>query len=447
MSARRSAGRTALLSLLMLLVTLGLAAAASEILLRVVYRDGGRRTLGGPGGQAFEYTYADPAKELRGPNASGPKPPGVTRVMVMGDSITWGQGVTDWTDTYPARLLQTLNANGPTYDMAVFARPGKEIDGHASTLAAAVADVDPDVVVYQWYNNDLEIAKTGRPVSQRAWRAWPGFATLKSWSYLVYGLDFALDVYLPQRGRTYLQYMEETFALGTPGWQAYTRAFHGWATYATGYASRTIMLIYPPVPKDALVDLRRQVTALAQGQELVVAPVQMTRGAGILTPDTPAGTLAVPAGTPASEVARTPGVALAHGSYAATVQIRLEAPAAGVVARLVVSRGDDGQVVASHDVGADALTPGTWTSVPVPFTLDGRVSPNVTLRIDTTGVAPISVDRVVLPVTYGIEVIDLAPEFGTMNTSASLFDAHPNAAAHAVIADVLARRLQGQITR
>ncbi len=446
MSARRSAGRTLLLSLLMLLVTLGLAAAASEILLRVVYRDAGRRTLGGPGGQAFEYTYFDPAKELRGPNASGPKAPGVTRLMVMGDSITWGQGVTAWTDTYPARLLQTLNSGGPKYDMAVFARPGKEIDGHASTIAAAVADVDPDVVVYQWYNNDVELDKARRPVSQRAWRTWPGFATLKSWSYLAFGLDFALDAYLPQRGRSYVQYMEETYADGTPGWQAFTRAFHGWAVYATGYASRTIVLIYPPVPKDALAGLRRQVTALAQGQTLVVAPAQMSRGAGVATAATADGILAVPAGMPAGEVAHSPGVALAHGSYTATVQMRLEAAATGAVARVVIGRGD-GQVVASHDVTAAALTPGAWTSVPVPFTLDGHVSPNVTLRIDTTGVAPISVDRVALPVTYGIEVIDLAPEFGTINTSASLFDAHPNAAAHAVMADVLARRLQSPPAR
>jgi hypothetical protein len=442
MSARRSAGRTVLLSLLMSLIALGLAAAASEVLLRVVYRDGGRRTLGGPGGQAFEYTYLDPAKELRGPNASGPKAAGVTRLMVMGDSITWGQGVTAWTDTYPARLLQTLNANGPKYDMAVFARPGKEIDGHLSTIASAIADVDPDVVVYQWYNNDVEIEKRGRPVSQRAWRAWPGFAALKSWSYLVYGLDFALDVYLPQRGRTYVQYMDETFKEGTPGWQAYTRAFHGWATYATAYASRTILLIYPPVPKTALAGLRQAVATLAEGQLLVVAPSQMTRGAGVLTPDTPSGTLAVPAGTPAGEVAHTPGVALAHGHYTATVSLRLEAPGNGVVARLVLSRGDDGQVVASRDVDAAALPTGPWTGVSVPFTLAGHVTPNVTLRIETTGRAPFSVDRVTLPVTYGIEVIDLAPEFGTMNTSASLFDAHPNAAAHAVMADVLARRLQ-----
>jgi hypothetical protein len=439
MSARRSAGRTALLSLLMLLVTLGLAAAASEILLRVVYRDGGRRTLGGPGGRPFEYTYYDAAQALRWPNASGPKAPGVTRLMIMGDSITWGQGVTEWTDTYPARLLQRLNAAGTRYDMAVFARPGKEIDGHASTIAAVVADVDPDVVVYQWYSNDVEIEKRGRPVSRRPWRSWPGVETLTSWSYLVFSLDFALDLYLPQRGPSYLQYMEDTFAAGTPGWLAYTRAFHAWATYATAYASRTIMLLYPPVPKTALADLRQRVATLADGQVLEVAPPQFTRGIGTLTPD---GLLGVGAG-PAGEVGRTPGAALAHGDYTATVQVRLDEPATGVVARLVIGRGDDGRPVAAHDLAASALTPGAWTRVPVPFTLDGHVSPDVTLRIESTGAAPFSVGRVELPVRYGVEVVDLEPIFGTMNTSASRFDAHPNAAAHAVIADVLATRLQG----
>ena len=35
-----------------------------------------------------------------------------------------------------------------------------------------IADVSPDIVVYQWYNNDVELSKSARPVSQRAWRGW-----------------------------------------------------------------------------------------------------------------------------------------------------------------------------------------------------------------------------------------------------------------------------------
>ena len=64
--AARTWQRTALLALLMTLVTIGLAAVASEVLLRVVYRDAGRRTLGGPGGQPFEHTFLDPENDPLG---------------------------------------------------------------------------------------------------------------------------------------------------------------------------------------------------------------------------------------------------------------------------------------------------------------------------------------------------------------------------------------------
>lgn len=438
MSAGRTWQRTALLALLMALITVGLAIVASEVLLRVVYRDGGRRTLGGPGGREFEYTYLDPAKELRGPAASGPKAPGVTRLMVMGDSITWGQGVTAWTDTYPAKLLATLNAQGPRYDMAVFARPGKEIDGHLATIAAAIGDVQPDIVVYQWYNNDVELSKGARPVGQRAWRNWGGHDTLKRWSYLYFALDFAFDVYLPQRGRSYVQYLEEDYAEGTPGWRAFAQTFHTWATYATGYAARTIVMLYPPVPKTALTDMRRRVTALAEGQTLAVAPAQMTHAIGTLEP---AGDGALSASGVTGELARTPGVRLAHGAYTATLQLRLDRSAPGTMARVSVTRGADAQEVAALDVAAAALTQGSWTTVRVPFTLDGAVSSDVSLHVQLTG-GGLSVGRVELPVRYGIEVIDLQPLFGDMTTGASLFDAHPNAAAHAVMAQVLAERIQ-----
>ena len=41
----------------------------------------------------------------------------------------------------------------------------------------------------------------------------------------------------------------------------------------------------------------------------------------------------------AGELARTPGVRLAHGDYVATVQVRLDAPATGAVAVAVPACG------------------------------------------------------------------------------------------------------------
>lgn len=432
MPDRRRPARTALLGLITLGITIVLAVAASELLLRVVYRDGGRRTLNGPGGQPFVHTFADAAGQLRGPMASGAKAPGTTRVMVLGDSITWGQGVTEWTDTYPARLLAALNGEGPRYDMAVFARPGKEIDGHAATIAEAAPALMPDIVVYQWYNNDVELSKARRPVSQRSWRGWPGHDTLKAWSYLYYALDFALDAYLPQRGRTYLQYLEEDYAEGTPGWQAFTGAFHTFAAYATGYASRTILLLYPPVPNTALRDLRQRVTALAAGQTLRVPAALMTHAVGALSPES---VLTSTPGAP-GRLAATPAVPLAHGDYTLVVRLRLDGTAAGEVATVRVTAGA-GDPIAAVTVTAADLRAGQWTDLPVPFRLDAPVTPAVAAQVDVTGVAAVSVSGAELPVRYGIEVIDLAPHFGGMNTAASLFDAHPNAAAHQVMADVL----------
>ena len=409
-----------------------LALAGSEAVLRVVYRDAGRTTLGGPGGRDFVYTYlpssalpnaAHPQSELRGPMATGPKTPGVQRLMVLGDSITWGQGVTAWTDTYPARLLETLNAAGPHYDMAVYAYPGKEIDNHLATIAKAIPDVRPDIVVYQWYSNDIEISKAARPTSRRAWRNWSGHTTLRAWSYLYFTLDFALDAFWPASGRTYLQYLEEDFADGTPAWRAFTRTFHSWAAYATGYADRTIVMLYPPVPMTALVELRQRMTALAGGQVLTFEPAEMTH---------PPGTLAV-----------TPGLRLAHGDYVATLQLRLDAPASGEVARVAIMRGADHAVLATVPISASALgTSGGWHSVPLPFRIDEPVAPDVVVRVDAVGVAAVTVGRFDLPVHYGIEVLDLEPHLKGIKTAASLFDAHPGAPAHAVMAGALARVIQ-----
>ena len=427
MTSHRSRARSALLLGITALISLVLAFAGSEAVLRLVYRDAGRTTLGGPGGRDFLYTYlsdpAAPASELRGPMASGPKVPGVRRLMVLGDSITWGQGVTEWTDTYPARLLATLNAGGPRYDMAVYAYPGKEIDNHLATIAKAIPDVRPDIVVYQWYSNDVEISKAARPTSRRAWRNWSGHTTLRAWSYLYFTLDFALDAFVPASGRTYLQYLEEDFADGTPAWRAFTRTFHSWAAYATGYAGRTIVMLYPPVPMTALVELRQRMTALAAGQVLTFEPAEMTR---------PAGTLAV-----------TPGLRLAHGDYVAAIQLRLDAPAHANVARVTITRGTGREVVATFPVSASSLgPPGTWQAVPLPFRIDEPVASDVTVQVDAIGTGAVSVGRLDLPVHYGLEVLDLEPHLTGMTTAASLFDAHPGAPAHAVMAEVLARAIQ-----
>ncbi|MDH5637953.1 MAG: hypothetical protein OEZ04_05640, partial [Nitrospinota bacterium] len=77
------------------------------------------------------FTYNDFAKTRdgdRGPYSDGPKKPGVQRIMVQGDSITYGVAVTNYKDLYPYKLLGILNRDGGGYDMQVWAGGGMQID-------------------------------------------------------------------------------------------------------------------------------------------------------------------------------------------------------------------------------------------------------------------------------------------------------------------------------
>jgi hypothetical protein len=82
-----------------------------------------------------------------------PKPPGVRRVMVVGDSFTEGQGVKE-PDTYPRRLEALLNASGTgRWEVRNCARRATDFP----ELYAAFEQVlpyRPDVVVYGMVLND-----------------------------------------------------------------------------------------------------------------------------------------------------------------------------------------------------------------------------------------------------------------------------------------------------
>ena len=96
--------------------SLAVALVGAEITLRIVYRDNGRTTSGGPGGAKFAYTFPRWSTDyrVRGPNADAAKAPRTTRVLIQSDSITWGQGVADGTLLYPSRLLASYEKSAPT---------------------------------------------------------------------------------------------------------------------------------------------------------------------------------------------------------------------------------------------------------------------------------------------------------------------------------------------
>ena len=429
--ARGRVARLLLLPAVWLVLFLG----TGELALRVIYRDQGRQTLGGPGERSFEHLMT--ADDRRGRFDTGPKTTGLPRILAVGDSITWGQGVRRWEDTWPERLVDLLENAGTPHEMAVLAQPGRDIPQHVEEVERWVPEIDPDVFIYQWYVNDLEIG-VRRPANVRGWRTWPTHELLHGASYLYYFLDNRLGTLLPPPEQSYPDFMVETFAPGSLPWAEFERCFHQLATRAMASAGTRVLLLYPQVPfrgEYPLASIHERVAGLAGPHLLTIPSAAWTQQGGTLIEraDVPGGrALQMPAAA---------GAALETREYLM--------PAGGLDVVVTLSQAQPGVRAATLEA-IDAATGAVIGAAPVTDDQGGagwrdvRVRPAappeptlVRLRLVSTGATAMTVARLALPVDYGFLVVDPTEALNTFDTHASIFDAHPNERAHQVLAEQL----------
>lgn len=91
---------------------------------------------------------------LRGPEVEVPKPPGRTRVLAMGDSVTYGFGVAR-EDTFPFLLRERLAARGwGDVEVVNAGVPGYSTYQGVVHLERDLLALEPDVVLFAYMNND-----------------------------------------------------------------------------------------------------------------------------------------------------------------------------------------------------------------------------------------------------------------------------------------------------
>jgi lysophospholipase L1-like esterase len=254
-------------------VVLAIGFLTGEVALRVLYWDG--ISFGGHMGPLvarFERDFVLNRHDgpSRGPEVEGPKPAGWKRVLIQGDSITWGQGVKPESALYSQQLLERLRARDPHVEMAVLAAGGREIDGHLEQIRRHGAEIDPDLIIYQWFLNDIELDKSGRPTADLPWRRLFFHPVLASGSALWFFLDHAFSQLWPT-SRTYAEYIHEDCGPGTENWRNFEEQFAAWAREAHALTPRVLVALYPRVnPPDEVLflDLHEQVRALAHAQGL-----------------------------------------------------------------------------------------------------------------------------------------------------------------------------------
>jgi len=103
---------------------------------------------------AFPYVIETNHLGFRGPEVTRDNPPGTTRIIALGDSITDGYLV-DNPDTYPAQLQTLLSTRNRPTEVINAARGGSTIDREFWILRQFCADLNPDVVVLTFVGNDI----------------------------------------------------------------------------------------------------------------------------------------------------------------------------------------------------------------------------------------------------------------------------------------------------
>ena len=109
---------------------------------------------------------------FRGPDVRAPKPPDVFRIVGIGDSYMFGQGVSDQ-ETYLSSLGSLLRgaAAHPIIETLNLAVPGFNTVMEVELLKQRVAEFEPDMILIEIVGNDLDVPNfLWRPVDPWTFR-------------------------------------------------------------------------------------------------------------------------------------------------------------------------------------------------------------------------------------------------------------------------------------
>ena len=104
----------------------------------------------------YDYRWTVNSQGFRGAaDHAVPKPNGTRRVVMLGDSFTFGLGVDD-DESYPARVQHSLETRCPTTPTDVV---NAGVGGYGTSHAAALledraVELQPDLIVYGFFTND-----------------------------------------------------------------------------------------------------------------------------------------------------------------------------------------------------------------------------------------------------------------------------------------------------
>jgi lysophospholipase L1-like esterase len=399
----------------------------------------------------IKTTYNDTSRDEM--QWRGPVPPkgaksGRRLIMVQGDSLTWGVGVSDWKLLYPNQLLERLNAGAVKYDMVTLAKPGMEINWHNDNLVRFAETLAPDIIIYQWYINDIEITKKRPPFPSESWRDLSFFRAISSHSFLYRVLQQRVDALLSKAlGTDYQRYLINRYGENTEHWQEFLFQFHSWANRAQASSKRVIMFMYPCVPyrgEYPFEDINRRIKELCGPHVYTISAPSMRHIVGSDINDASLkfgkARMASPK-DPQGHLVYGPYLPFGAGESSATFWLESANAKDGAVAEIDIDNDMGKTIYARRTINkSDFGGEKKWLPFTLKFNLD-KFTQGLEFRVFYKGNGDLYADRIEVPVKNNIEVVDMLPYLSGFDTHATILDSHPNARAHAVIASELYNRI------
>ena len=220
-------------------------------------------TLSGTGGggnpalaQIYAGLYTYNSDGIRDREVDRPAPPGEFRILAVGDSFTFGQGVA-FDDCYPQRLQRELNRPGAARRIRVInaGKAAANTDWEFRYLEGRGAVYQPDLVLVQFYANDVEYREYQvDPVSRHERRTWLSpINQLFSKSYALFFLRDHFDRSVEQIRRLvysdvppdYLSTLAERVRQNDFGWRLCLESFERLAAWSQAQQVPLVVSLWP----------------------------------------------------------------------------------------------------------------------------------------------------------------------------------------------------------
>ena len=242
--------RSVAMNLLLVLASLAISAVVLEIALRMMGPARSDWFAAGPGRAAFLQAHVQRNPQGFRDDPFAPAGAPGRRIVALGDSFTFGDGIERHQDTWPEQLAELARRSGAEIEVDNLGIPGTNTESQRRVLREHGLPLRPERVIVGFVLNDPEPPLANRTaIPQRVFRPLvpgPWDAALTRRSFLYAWLRAKKNQVMERMGvkETYADYVESLYRPG-PDWDRFVDQAGGLVRDARSAGAEVTVVLFP----------------------------------------------------------------------------------------------------------------------------------------------------------------------------------------------------------